>query len=339
MSDAPDKVLVMELAGLGDNVHLLPALWSIRRRWPQAELHVMVNAPAAGLFRMTPWVDKVWSYPTAPKPRLAGNLAIARELRQERFDCLINTNGSDRSSWLSWATRAPRRIGRRPADGGPIFWRHLFTEVVEHPYYQDLMYVQKWRMLAQAGFEAQAGEEPQFQVRIDPAWRREAGIAEQDEGRYLHVSPFTALDRKELAPAQLAELIAALRKTYPAHRIVVSCAGSERELVKMATLLPLLREPPWRVYAGTLDVGSLTAVIEKAALSLSGDSAALHLAMMTRTPAVAWYRAHGGQKEWIPSDPRYRAVVAESDSPDALRGIPTSVLLDAAREALASATP
>ena len=62
------RVLVIELAGLGDNVHLLPALWLVRRRWPQAELTVLTPAPIAALYRLTPWVDRVWPYPTTPKP-------------------------------------------------------------------------------------------------------------------------------------------------------------------------------------------------------------------------------------------------------------------------------
>jgi len=332
MQGDPRKVLVMELAGLGDNVHLLPALWLVRSRWPAAELHVMVNAPAAALFKLTPWVDRVWAYPTAPRPRLRENLAWARKLRRERFDCLVNTNGSDRSSLLSRATGAPQRISRRPADGGPPGWSLLFTQVLEQPYYQELMLDQKWRMLAQAGF-ANAGE-PEFHVTIDPAWRRAAGINPDDEGTYFHVSPFTTMDRKELPAAQLAEVIDGLRTAHPGLRMVLTCAGNARERAKMEALLPRLREAPWQVHAGTLDVAGLAAVIEKSALSLSGDSAALHLAMMAGAPAVAWYRAHGGQKEWIPQDPKYRVVVAESEAPDALHGVATADILAAAAAAL-----
>lgn len=328
MGADPAKVLVMELAGLGDNVHLLPALWVVRQRWPGAALHVMVNAPSTGLFRMTPWVDQVWSYPTAPRPKLRENLAWARRLREARFDCVINTNGSDRSSLLSRATGAPRRISRRPADGGPPGWRWLFTDVLEQPYYQELMLAQKWRMLAQAGFAIGAG--PEFHVTLDPRWRRDAGIAEADEKTYIHVSPFTALDRKELPPAQLAEVIDGVQAAHPRHRVVLTCAGSARESAKMQVLLPLLARKPWLVHAGTLDVAGLAAIIQGASLSLSGDSAALHLAMLVGTPAAAWYRAHGGQKEWVPEDSRYRVVVAESPSPDALLGIATADVLAAA---------
>ena len=34
------KVMVLDLGFLGDTVHLLPALWVVRKAYPQAELHV-----------------------------------------------------------------------------------------------------------------------------------------------------------------------------------------------------------------------------------------------------------------------------------------------------------
>jgi ADP-heptose:LPS heptosyltransferase len=333
MASEPRKVLVMELAGLGDNVHLLPALWLVRARWPEAELHVMVNAHVAALFALTPWVDRVWAYPNAPKPGLGENLRWVRELRRERFDCVINTSGSDRSSLLTWATGAPWRIGRRPADGGPPGWPRLFTQVIDQPHYLEPMYWQKWRMLVAAGFPAM-GAGPEFHGRIDPALRRAAGIAAEDEGRYVHVSPFTTADARELPREQMAQLIDGLRSAHPGLRMVLSCAGNARERERMEALLPLLREAPWKVFAGDLDVAGLAAVIEKAALALAGDTGSLHLAMMAGTPAVAWFRSHRGEKEWIPLAAQYRVFVAEGGAPDALHGISTDSLLAAARELL-----
>ena len=336
-ASAQRKLLVMELAGLGDNVHLLPALWLVRRQWPDAELHVMIYAHIASLFKLTPWVDRVWPYPNAPKADFGENLRWARALRRERFDCLINTTGSDRSSLLSWATRARLRIGRRPADGGPPGWRWLFTRVVESPYYLEPMYLQKWRCLRQAGFGAGAatgGDAPEFHVTIDPALRRDAGIGADDEGRYIHISPFTTADARELPREQIVALIAGLRAAQPGLRIVLSCAGNARERAKLDDLLPRLREPPWKVYAGTLDVTGLAALIETCALNLSGDTGSLHLAMMTQAPAAAWFRAHKGQNEWIPLAPQYRVLIAEGGAPDSLHGIATDALLAAAAELL-----
>ena len=45
----PARVLVIEIAGLGDNIHLLPALRAMRLHWPHSELHVMVRDHVAEL--------------------------------------------------------------------------------------------------------------------------------------------------------------------------------------------------------------------------------------------------------------------------------------------------
>jgi ADP-heptose:LPS heptosyltransferase len=335
------KVLVMELAGLGDNVHLLPALWLVRRRWAEAQLHVMVYDAAAPLFRLAPWVDRVWAYPASPKPGLAGNLRWVARLRRERFDCAINTTGSDRSSMLTWASGAPVRIGRRPADGGPFGWAALFTQVLEEPYYREPMYVQKWKLLRTAGFGDDAAR-PEFHFSIEAGLRVEAGLAPGDERGYVHVSPFTSPnpryglppEARELPLEQLAALLDRVRELRPELRIVLTCAGDGRSRSRMAALVASLREPPWKVHAGDLDVAALAALIESSALSLSADTGSLHLAMMAGTPTVAWIRAHRGQNEWIPAGDRFRVLVAEGGGSDALHGIGNEDLLAAVRQVL-----
>ena len=331
---SPSKVLVMELAGLGDNVHLLPALWLVRRQWPEAKLHLMVNAHVASLFKLTPWIDRLWAYPSSPKPGPAESLRWSSNLRAERFDVVINTTGSDRSSLITWTTGAPMRLGRRPADGGPPGWSLLFTHVMEHPHYEEPMYRQKWECLRDNGLGKQ-GDKPEFHVLIDPQLRRQAGIGAADEGGYIHVSPFTTADERELPATQVAELIAGVHAAQPGLRVVLSCAATDRERAKLKDLLPLLAKPPWQVYAGSLGVDALAAVIEKCAVNFSGDTGSLHLAMMTRAPAVAWFRTHKGEREWIPEGPRYRVLISEGGPRDCLHGIETEALVRAFGEVLA----
>jgi ADP-heptose:LPS heptosyltransferase len=335
------KVLVMELAGLGDNVHLLPALWLVRRRWADAELHVMVYDHAAPLFRIAPWVDRVWAYPASPKPGLWGNIDWVARLRRERFDWTINTTGSDRSSLLTWASGSPVRIGRRPADGGPFGWSRLFTRVLEEPYYREPMYVQKWKLMRDAGF-GDGGAHPEFHFTIDAALRAEAGLSPGDERTYVHVSPFTSpnaryglpAEARELPMDQLAALVDRVRALRPGLRIALTCAGDARSRSRMAALVASLREPPWRVHDGDLDVAALAALIESSALSLSADTGSMHLAMMAGTPTVAWIRAHRGQNEWMPGGERCRVLVADGGEPDALHGIGNDALMEAVEQVL-----
>jgi ADP-heptose:LPS heptosyltransferase len=163
--------------------------------------------------------------------------------------------------------------------------------------------------LQKAGFPF---TEPEFHTQIDPANLRAADISEADD--YLHLSPFTTADSKELSPAQLVELIAALAKNFPDKKLALSCAPTPRELEKLKNLLALLPQKPWRVFAGNLNLMQLAAVIQHSALHFCGDTGPFHLAVMTNTPTVAWFWPNPGLRQWLPSDGPYRVIVGANES-------------------------
>src|SRR5215831_3395051 len=288
------KVMVLDLGFIGDTVHTLPALWLLRQAYPEAELHMAVSDHVVSLLECVPWVERSWGYPRFPKhATLKQNLQMVARLRRERFDVIINLNGSDRSSWLTLLSGAPERLGRLPRDGGPLFWRRMFTEIVEHSSLDEPSYVQKCRCLEKAGFPSRG---PEFHVEINPTHLQAAGLNASDSGTYIYLSPFTTAENKELPPEQLVELINQLGSEIPDKRLVISTSPTERERGKMESLLLTLRRKPWRVFAGNLTVAQLAAVVQHSALNLSGDTGTLHLALMSGTPAVSWFRPNPGMR-------------------------------------------
>jgi ADP-heptose:LPS heptosyltransferase len=306
------KLLVLDLGFLGDTVHLIPSIWAIRQAWPEAELHVMVAEHVTELLRVTPWVDRVWGYPRFPKgPKPWQDFGRVNKLRAARFDVVINLNGSDRSSMLTWLSGAPLRLGRRPQGGGPWHWPFLFTHTVEHPYATMPVYEQRWNCLALAGIPL--GPKPEFKVSIPPSGRRAAGIAAEEDGTYIHISPFTTQDQKELPEKELVELLASLQMNGVEERVVVSCAPNERERSKLARILSPLVRRPWRVFDGSLKTMDLASVIAGARVHLGGDSGALHLAVMAGVPTVSWFRRYEGMIDWMPTGNRQFVAVGEME--------------------------
>ena len=234
---------------------------------------------------------------------------VAR-LRREKFDVVINLNGSDRSSWLTFLSGAPERLGRRPGDGGPPFWKRMFTAHVHHPSTEELVYEQRCAACNWPGFPSTP---PEFHVQIKPDLLQAAGISPTDAGTYFHVSPFTTDDLKELPPAQLVEFITALERIFPEKRWALSCAPNPRELKKMEALLALLPRPPWRVFAGNLNLTQIAAVIQHSALHFCGDTGTLHLAVMTQTPVVTWFWNNPGLRGWVPTGGQYRVIVGANE--------------------------
>jgi len=330
------KVMVLDLGFLGDTIHTLPALWLIRQGYPQAELHFAVEEHVTSLLESVPWVNRVWGYPRFPKhATLAQNLRMVASLRKEKFDVLINLNGSDRSSWLTFFSGAGERLGRMPRDGGPAFWRQMFTEIVEHSSLVEPSYVQKCRCLEKAGFPF---SRPEFHVETKPVHLQATGIMPADAGTYFHLSPFTTADKKELAPEQLAEMIGLLGQQFPEGRWVISGAPNDRERSKMEKLLAVLPCKPWKVFAGQLTLAQLAAVIQHAALHLCGDTGTLHLALMVGAPAVSWFRPNSGMETWIPKGEGYRTIVGTmSTEAKYLPGISTGEIVKIVKELLSDA--
>jgi ADP-heptose:LPS heptosyltransferase len=248
-------------------------------------------------------------------------------MRRERFDVLINLNGSDRSSWLTFFSGARERLGRMPEGGGPPFWRRMFTDVVQEPFTAGPIYVQNCRCLEKAGFPAAP---PEFHVDIQPAHLRAANISPADAETYFHLSPFTTDDRKELPPEQLVGLIAALQSRWPEKKLAISCAPTDRERGKMESLLARLPDKPWRVFAGELNLTQVAAVIQRSALHLCGDTGTLHLALLAGARTVSWFWPNPGRAAWIPVGNRHRTIVGTMD-PDGkfLQGIQTEELVRA----------
>ena len=330
--------MVLDLGFLGDTVHLLPALWMVRQAYPDAELHVAVADHILSLMTCVPWVNRAWGYRRYPThATLRQNLAMVARLRRERFDVLINLNGSDRSSWLTFLSGARTRLGRKPKDGGPPLWRRMFTDVVQYNSPTEPVYLQKCRCLEQAKFPF-AG--PEFHAQIDPGHLVAAKITPADAGTYFHVSPFTTADKKELAPEQLAELLAELSGRFPEKRHVLSCAPTQREREKMDRLLPLLRQPPWRVLAGDLSLVQLAAVIQNSAAHLCGDTGTLHLALMANAPTVSWFHSGRGTAVWIPVGNRHRTVFGSLlDEGSWLQGVQTTAVVQAVGEVVEARLP
>ena len=323
--------MLLDLGFLGDSIHLLPALWVLRQAYPDAELHVMVSEHVTTIMEVAPYVDRVWGYPRFPRgPKWYQDFGRIRRLLAAKFDVVINLNGSDRSSILTGLSGARWRLGRRPQDGGPAFWSAMFTHIVEHPYKTELISTQRWQCLKKAGFP---GDAPEVHIEIPDASRRSALEKAGGEGGWIHVSPFTTENYKELPPAQLAELLCELNRRFPDKKIILTCAANDREKGKMSALLSALDFSPWRVFAGELDLLELASIVQSSCLHIGGDSGGLHVAWMTGVPSVTWFRRYDGLADWQPVGPRYRSVVGERTD-QGLKGIYTSEIESAAEELL-----
>jgi ADP-heptose:LPS heptosyltransferase len=108
--------------------------------------------------------------------------------------------------------------------------------------------------------------------------------------------------------------------------LVLSTAPNDREKNKLTALLGRLRGKPWRVFPGDLSLVELAGVISQATMHWGGDSGALHVALMTGTPTLSWWRDYPGRVEWQPQGPQQVALVGAQDAAGHLAANPAELL-------------
>ena len=106
------KILFIRLRLIGDVVFTTPLVGALKRTFPEARLTYLVEREAAPVVTGNPHLANVIVVPrTRGWIRLRDDLRLARRLRAERFDIVIDLHGGPRSSWLTWTTGASERIG------------------------------------------------------------------------------------------------------------------------------------------------------------------------------------------------------------------------------------
>ena len=228
------KILLIRLRLIGDVVFTTPLFGTLERTFPESRLTYLVERDAAPVVAGNPHLAQVIVVPrTRGLARVRDDLRLARRLRAERFDVVFDLHGGPRSSWLTWATGAPQRIGYDIPGRG---WQ--YTRTVHRPRGLQPRHsvVNQWALLtAVAGWSAAPPDparnpaemtlDPEVDARIAERLRT-AGVDERHEVMVIHVSagnPF----RRWPEPA-FATLVAGLAARDARRRIVLSSGPSDR---------------------------------------------------------------------------------------------------------------
>ena len=292
------KILIVRLRLIGDVVFTTPLLGALRRAYPDARIAYLVEPDAAPVVQNSPHLDEVIVAPrTRGLGRVVDDIALARRLRRERFDLVLDLHGGPRSAWLTWASGARERIGYDIAGR-----RWMYTRIVHRP--RELRprhsVLNQWDLLeAIRGWKGDAPDETRDRVEMaldataDARMRarlRRAGVEDAHELVVMHVSAGNPFRR--WPEAFFAETAAALAAGTPRRRLVFSSGPSDR-----AAASRIAEDARRRLGAdadriidlGEFDLQELRALIGRSRLFVGGDTGPLHIAAATSTPIVGIY--------------------------------------------------
>ncbi len=286
------RILLVRLRLIGDVVLTTPVLRGLRRRFPAAHLTYVAEPLAAPVVEGNPHLDDVVVVPlTRGLARLRGDLALGARLRRARYDIAIDLHGGPRSAWLTWASRAPMRIGYTVA-GRSWMYTHLVPRAAELVPRHSVE--NQWDLLGPLGIGPCTPAMDGLEMPDDPAARarvterlRAAGIAAEHRLVVMHVSagnPFRRWPQEAWA-----SLIVGLSRQDPRRRFVLSSGPSDQAAagaIRAAARQQLGPATEALPDLGDVDLPELRALIASAAVYIGGDTGPSHVAATTATPIV-----------------------------------------------------
>lgn len=279
------RILLVKLSSLGDVIHTLPTLEALRTLYPKGRLTWLVEEVNAPVLAGHPALDEVW---TAPRLRWGGNrfssdmreiLRVARRLREEPFDLVIDLQGLFKSAvWVALA-QSPRKLGY---DRTRELSYLALTERLP-PYDPEEHAV--WRYLKVARHLGAPAATPRFRLGLPrPEYLRH--LLPSGGGRALVVLHPGARWPSKLWPASHWACLAGWLAQELGLQVAITGSPADREL---AAEIASRTDAPLANLAGRTTLPELAALLTQARLAVTTDTGPMHLAAALGIPVVALF--------------------------------------------------
>lgn len=294
----PRRILVCQQRQIGDALLVTPALELLKKRFPQAELHLFTEAKCEPLLRGNPHIDSLVLLNRQELRGLWAQMAWYRRVTAAGYDLVADFQQLPRCRMLTLFSRAPVRLSF------PSAWSRLglYTHAVRPaPGYAAAT---KVSLLAPLGITWR-GERPRIWLTDDERARARAlleTLGLREGQRLVSVDPTHRRASKRWPAASWARLLDRLGEVRPDLRFLLLRGPGEDEEVRA---LRAACARPQRILLpdAAPDLRLSAACMAGAALHLGGCSAPRHMAVALNVPSLVIPGASG--PEWTYPDPRH----------------------------------
>ena len=299
------KILVIDVAGIGDMVMATPSLRALRTKYPQAYIVMLVVPRAAELFKNCPYLDDIFCFDIEYFKKIHclfnviktfNSLRAIFSLRSKQFDCVINLyriaslSGSIRMRVLLNIIKPKMSVGRNMSKARPIF-------SLEH---KDDIYLIKHEVEASLATISLLG------LQIDAAdlelWPNE----EDEQYSFNLLNKYKCLDANLLVGInpnafqrvnlwfedRFAKVADSLIQDNNAQIIFFGSKSDER---RIECILSHMNNKAVNL-SGKLTLNQYVSLLKRLNLFITLDSGPMHLASVFKIPTVALFGAEEVRK-------------------------------------------
>lgn len=106
----PQKILVIKLRAIGDVILATPVVENLRQAFPQARIDFLTEKMCAPIVAGHPALHEVL---ILDRRQAGASRQLIQQVRQRRYDLVLDLFGNPRSAVLTWLSGAPQRVGFR----------------------------------------------------------------------------------------------------------------------------------------------------------------------------------------------------------------------------------
>ncbi len=263
------RILIVRPSALGDVARSVPTLVSLKRAFPEARVDWLVRRGFDDTIRHHPDLHQPILF---DRRRWGRSPGLCVRLCRQHYDRVYDFQGLTRSGLFTLATAAPRRVGMAQSRELARLGYNIVHNVGDAEHVVD-------RMLSL--LEAD-GIAPVRDLRLytSPEDRQWTGRLLDEHGiggrPFAVIAPTARWASKRWPIERFAELAGDLPSHGIHHAVIVGAPG---EQAQARALVKLDGTPAVIDRVGKTTVGQLMAIIERCALVVGNDSAALHFAV------------------------------------------------------------
>lgn len=281
-----ERILFVRPGGIGDAVLLIPVLQAVQQKFPGAAIDILAEKRNAAIFGMCTVANKILLYDQ-------GGLMTALRFR---YDVVVDTE-----QWHRLSAVVARLIRSRVKIGyGTNERRKLFTHVVDYSHAKNEM-ESFFDLLRPLGFETfEVSFQPFLTIPVQERQQTLQLLGPLALRPFIVLFPGASIAERRWGTEKFRQL--ALRLNEHGYPVAV-IGGPEDQAAGEELILGV----DGMNLAGKTSLLGSAAILEKAALLVSGDSGMLHVGVGLGIPTVSLFGS-GISAKWAPKGDRHVVI-------------------------------
>ncbi len=304
------KVLVIRFRRVGDSVVSTVICSTIRKNFPEAEIHYVLNEHIGQLFEHHPDIDKIITFSEEENHNLRKYVSRVRQLmRTEKYDVIVDTRSTVKTLWFSlFSLSTPYRIGTKKAYN----WL-LHNYRIKNQYKnagdeaaRNLMLLKPLNKLKKiekvSEFRLYVTEEESRKFRL---YMERQGI---DFAKSVIVcAPLTRRLWKKWDTEKMQEVLKRMMDQYDA-QLIFNFAADEKADARVL-YEAMGRDPHIFIDVEAASLRELGAMFTNADFFFGNEGGPRHIAQAFQVPAFAIYSPEVDKAKWLPNAcERYQGI-------------------------------